>query len=169
MATKKKSTTEKKSKKKTSNKVESISEVPKIEIISSSNQESAKTESEFISKENSVLNINMKSNSQKNEKPKNEIVIDIQKITEAIGDTKLQADVLSIHNENSELKANLEKASKMIRILKKKLDLVEEKEEQWRICAHSLGEIFAEKSHMPLEDVLRKFDAPLDEAALTDY
>ena len=65
-----------------------------------------------------------------------------------------------------ELKANLEKAKKIIRMLKKKLDLAEEKEEQWRLCATNLGDIFAEKSHMPLEDVLRRFEAPLEDVVL---
>ena len=92
-----------------------------------------------------------------------EELVDITNITNSITDNKIQASVLAIYNENAELKANLEKAKKVIRILKKKLDLAEEKEEQWRICANSLGDIFAEKSHMPLEDVLRRFEAPLDE------
>lgn len=92
-----------------------------------------------------------------------EEIIDINLLTESIADPKIQSSVLVMYNENAELKASLEKAKKLLRILKKKLDLAQEKEEQWRVCAYSLGDIFAEKSHMPLEDVLRRFEAPLDD------
>ena len=91
-------------------------------------------------------------------------LIDINILTKAIPDLQIQSSVLALYNENAELKTNLLKAKKIIAILKKKLDLAEENEEQWRACAYNLGDIFAEKSHMPLEDVLRRFEAPLDDA-----
>ena len=50
-----------------------------------------------------------------------------------------------------------------MRILKKKLDLAEEKGEQWKACAYTLGDFFASKSNMPLEDVLRRFEAPIED------
>ncbi len=92
-----------------------------------------------------------------------EELVDITSVTNAIADPKIQATVLSLYNENAELKENIEKAKKIIRILKRKLELSEEKEEQWRACAHSIGDIFAEKSNMSLEEVLKRFEAPLDE------
>jgi len=84
----------------------------------------------------------------------------------SLDDKDLQLTYLTLSNENNELKASLEKAKKMIRILKKKLDLSEEREEQWRVCAHNMGGMFAEKTQMSLEDVFRKFEAPLDDIAL---
>ena len=87
----------------------------------------------------------------------------IETNTEIINNSDVAPTILELQNENAELKATIEKAKKKLRILKMKLDLSEEKEEQWRIACYNIADIFAEKSQVSLEDVLKKFEAPIDD------
>lgn len=68
-----------------------------------------------------------------------------------------------VEKENLELKVKLDKAVKRIRRLKLAVEEWEETAEQWEICARGIAQDYAERAQLTLEDVLRQFNAPLNE------
>lgn len=134
-------------------------------------KDTEKKETEFQEAKNTETSTENTSSESSNTEPVKEPVkniieeelVDINLITDSISDSKIQASVLALYNERAELKASLEKSKKILRIFKKKLMLAEEREDQWKACAYTLGDFFASKSNMALEDVLRRFEAPLEE------
>jgi len=92
------------------------------------------------------------------DKPEN-LIANIEKLDK----NSIKSRLLELENENAELRAMIEKARKKLRIYSKKLDLTEEKEEQWKIACYNIAGIFAEKSQVSLEDILKKFEAPLED------
>lgn len=94
-----------------------------------------------------------------NTEKSSELIAEVENINEI----DIKSKFLSLENENAELKATIEKARKKLRILVKKLDLTEEREDQWRIACHNIASMFAEKSQISLDDVLKKFEAPIED------
>ena len=89
------------------------------------------------------------------------LIPDIDKMDEKT----LKAKFLELENENAELRTTIEKARKKLRIYAKKLDLSEEREDQWKVACYNIAGVFAEKSHVALDDILKKFEAPIEDGA----
>ena len=98
--------------------------------------------------------------SDDNEKLNNNLISEV----ENLDNTTMKTKLLELENENTELKATIEKARKKLRIYSKKLDLSEEREEQWKVACYNIAGIFAEKSHVSLDDILKRFEAPLEDS-----
>ncbi|MFV2015035.1 MAG: hypothetical protein ACC656_06385 [Candidatus Heimdallarchaeota archaeon] len=98
-------------------------------------------------------------NFQENKDKNNGLIADIEKLDKV----SIKSRLLELENENAELRAMIEKARKKLRIYSKKLDLTEEKEEQWKIACYNIAGIFAEKSQVSIEDILKKVEAPLED------
>ena len=90
------------------------------------------------------------------------IIPDIDKFDEL----QLKTRLLELENENVELRMMIEKARKKLRIYSKKLDLTEEREEQWKTACYNIAGIFAEKTQVSLEDILKRFEAPLEDGII---
>jgi signal transduction protein with GAF and PtsI domain len=91
-----------------------------------------------------------------------ELIKDVDKLD----GTQIKSRLLELENENAELKTTIEKARKKLRIYSKKLDLTEEREEQWKVACYNIAGIFAEKSQVSLEDILKRFEAPIDDGII---
>ena len=121
-----------------------------------------KEEPEIVKENKTTVDENIVENkdiSEDIEKTTEDLIPDV----ELLNKKDLKTRLLELENENAELKATIEKARKKLRIYSKKLDLTEEREEQWKLACYNIANVFAEKSQVSLEDILKQFEAPIED------